>query len=519
MSLFAAAADTDAFVVTTTVGRLRGIPRATGGAEFLGIPYAEPPVGNLRWREPVKIEPWPGVRNAGTFGAPCAQPFLGEWNRRDAEAGKEDCLFLNVMTPVWPPPKAPLPVMFWLHGGANTGGTASSALYKDGTLVQHGIVLVTINYRLGIFGFLAHPALTRESPHHSSGNYGLMDQIAALRWVHENIANFGGDPNNITVFGQSAGAQDLSLLMTSPLSKGLFDRAIGESGSALAPPLFRLSMAEESSKTLTATLKAPPGDATADYLRRLSVHELLQASSAQDPKAPPLLAPIIDGYVIGKSPAEVFASGGEAPIPLIVGSTSREFSFSGSTDELRRFIEDIAGDLAPKALALYGLANGGQGDADPLYGSAKNQAFADLIFRCPIATQARYHQAARQLTYQYQFERAIPGQEAEGSVHSADLPYVFGFYPKSGNISGHFAAADFKIADWIEGYWTGFAKRGNPNASSLPEWPEFGDSQNFIQITGDGRVLETSGGLRRPQCDLYREILHRRMAHDREKQK
>src|SRR6266536_2411205 len=246
-------AATGELIVGTTRGSLKGATRALGGAEFLGIPYAQAPVGDLRWHEPLETKPWTGVRDATTFGAPCAQAILGDWNRHDAETSKEDCLFLNVMTPVWPP-KTPLPVMVWFHGGANAGGTASSPLYKDGTLVQHGIVLVTVNYRLGIFGFFAHPELTRESVHKASGNYGLMDQIAALRWVRQNIAAFGGDPDNITVFGQSAGAQDTSLLMTSSLAKNLFHRAIAESGSAFMRQLAPLPDAERSGEALAVKL-------------------------------------------------------------------------------------------------------------------------------------------------------------------------------------------------------------------------------------------------------------------------
>ena len=455
-------------------------------------------------------EAWPGLRDASTFGAPCAQSILGDWNKHDAESRKEDCLFLNVIAPAWPI-KSKLPVMLWLHGGANAGGTASSALYKDGTLVGHGIVLVTVNYRLGIFGFFAHPELTRESPHKASGNYGLMDQIAALRWVRQNIAAFGGDPDNITVFGQSAGAQDTSLLMTSPLAKSLFHRAIAESGSAfmlLLPPLIK---AEQSGEALAATLKAPSGIESLAYLRNMSASELLQAASVQDPNAPPMLGPIMDGYVLTRNPAEVFAAGEESPIPMIVGSTTREFGVTASPDELRKVIEGFSGALAAKALALYGLSDGGQGTNDPLYGPAGNQWLADQIFRCPVTTQAMSHQSAHHPTYEYQFERAIPGQEAEGSVHSADLPYVFGYYPKTGNISGKFGDIDFKISDWIESYWTTFAKAGNPNGGSLPEWPEFGASQTFIRLTEDGRVLVSSGGLRRAQCDLSREILQSRM--------
>ena len=198
-------------LVSTEDGLLRGRPRPGGGAEFLGIPYAEPPVGPLRWAPPVPVKPWRGVRSAVRFGAPCLQPPLGTWNERAAATGRENCLYLNVIVPRWPM-KRPLPVMFWIHGGANIGGTGTRPLYNFGTLVEHGVILVTIDYRLGIFGFLADPALSRESAHHASGDYGLMDQILALRWVRANIARFGGDPHNITVFGQSAGANDPAAL-------------------------------------------------------------------------------------------------------------------------------------------------------------------------------------------------------------------------------------------------------------------------------------------------------------------
>jgi para-nitrobenzyl esterase len=502
-------ASNDTFVVGTSTGSLRGIARSTGGAEFLGIPFAQPPVGKLRWHEPVDVEPWTGVRDASKFGAPCAQSVLGDWNKHDAETSKEDCLFLNVMTPVWPP-KSKLPVMLWLHGGANAGGTASAALYKDGTLVQHGVVLVTVNYRLGVFGFFAHPALTSESGHKSSGNYGLMDQIAALRWVKKNIANFGGDPGNITVFGQSAGAQDTSLLMTSPLSKNLFQRAIVQSGSAFMSPLPPLAAAEKAGEALAAKLKAPAGKDALDYLRGLSVAELLDAASKQDPNTPPMLEPILDGNVLAETPADIFAQGREAQIPLLIGTTNREFSFDGPPDALRKFVEQFAGELAPRAMELYGLANGGAGHADPLYGSVGNQWLADQIFRCPVTTQAISHNPTKNAVYEYQLEHAIPGQEKDGAVHSADLPYVFGFYPKTGNIAGPFGEVDFKIADWVETYWTNFARTGDPNGASVPRWPQFGHSQNFISITQEGQVVPHSGGLRPQQCELYRDILESR---------
>ena len=496
----------DNLVVGTTIGELRGIERRSGGAEFLGIPYAQPPVGDLRWRDPLPVKPWSGVRDAAAFGAPCAQPDLGDWNRHDSERGMEDCLFLNVITPVWPP-KARMPVMFWIHGGGNMGGTASSALYKDGSLVQHGVILVTVNYRLGTFGFLAHPGLTAESGHHASGNYGLLDQIAALEWVRENIAKFGGDPKNITVFGQSAGAQDTSLLMTSPLSKNMFQRAIVESGASFMVHLPSLAEAEQTGQKLAATLKAPAGADAIKYLRQLPPEDLVRAAVPQDPKQPAIFGPDIDGWAIVQSPAAIFASGQEAVVPLIIGTTTREFDLTASPDKLRKIIQNATGSFADRTLAMYGLADNGQGSADPTYGSVADQWYSDSLFRCPVATQAIWHGKAHHSVYQYEFQHAVPGHEQEGAVHSADLPYVFGYYPKTGNIAGPFNETDFKLADLMQTYWTNFAKTGNPNSRTAPNWPELDNSQTLIQFTQDGRVVAKAGGLRRPQCDLYREWL------------
>ncbi len=503
-------AATGELIVGTTGGSLKGATRALGGAEFLGIPYAQPPVGDLRWREPLPAKPWTGVRDATTFGAPCAQAILGDWNRHDAETSKEECLFLNVMTPVLPPPKTPLPVMVWFHGGANAGGTASSALYKDGTLVQHGVVLVTVNYRLGIFGFLSLPELTKESPHHSSGNYGLLDQLLALRWVHDNIAKFGGDPANVTVFGQSAGAIDAGYLMVSPLGKGLFQRMIAQSGSPLGPPLPTLAESEQANEKLIANLK-PTGSDELTFLRERTVPELLELAGKQDPAAPPSIGPIIDGWVLSRHPAEVLAAGAEAPVSLLIGTTTREFGLPGPAEEARKFIQNVTGNLADRALALYGLASEGAGSQDVLYGSAGDQWLADLAFRCPITTEAIWHAAAHQRVYEYELQHAIPGQEAQGAVHSADLPYVFGYFPKSGNIAGNFGDVDFKLADLIETYWANFAKTGDPNSNGLPKWPEFGAEQVYIQFKQDGSV-GTSTGLRKPYCDLYRDVVKQRMS-------
>ena len=505
----------EAPVVLTSAGRVRGVPRHGGGAEFLGIPYAQPPLGDLRWREPLPAKPWSEVRDANAFGAPCAQPLLGDWNRHDAQAGKEDCLFLNVITPRWPA-KENLPVMLWFHGGGNEGGTASSPLYKDGTLVGHGILLVTVNYRLGIFGFFAHPGLTQESAHHASGNYGLMDQMLALRWVRDNIARFGGDPNNITVFGQSAGAVDTGLLMTSP-AKDMFQKAIEESGASISLPLPPLAFAEKAGEKFALSVNAQAGNEPLRNLRQLSAEQLLTAITGVSPH--PRFGPILDGWVISRSPAEVFAAGQESAIPLLFGTTAREFGASvigipASADGLRKAIADADGSFAPQALAAYGLAGDGMGATDVLYGPVADQWAADSIFRCPAVAQGNLHNAVHHPVYEYELDHAIPGQEAQGAVHSADLPYVFGYFPKTGNIAGSFGDVDLKLADLMESYWTNFAKTGNPNGAGLPDWPQFGSTQAFIQFAQDGHVANASR-LRAAQCDVYRDVMAERMKRKR----
>lgn len=505
----AAAASEGDYVVSTTAGQVRGLPRSGGGAQFHGIPYAEPPVGNLRWRAPIPAKPWTGIRDADVYGAPCVQPDLGGWNRYDAEHGREDCLYLNVNVPAWPV-KKPLPVMFWIHGGANEGGSGSGGLYNDGTLADHGVVVVTINYRLGLFGFLAHPALSAESAHHASGDYGLMDQILALKWVCANIARFGGDARNITVFGQSAGAMDTGMLMTSPLARGLFQKAIAESGTPFAPPLATLAAAEQQGVKLAARIDpgaTSPSSATAiAALRAIPAQELL-AKAGPVVREWPGVGPDIDHWVIPHAPARVFASGREAAIPLLIGTTTREFGSALAVEPLRAAIEQAAGALAPEALALYGLANDGQGDADHKYGSAAEQWAADSVFRCPTVAEAAWHTAAGHAVYQYELDHAIPGQPF--AVHSAELPYVLGYFPKTGNISGSFGRVDFELARLIQTYWTNFARTGNPNSAPLPEWKPFGKRQNYIQFLENGAVAPAQG-LRRKQAKLYREALEAR---------
>jgi para-nitrobenzyl esterase len=373
-------------------------------------------------------------------------------------------------------------------------------------LAAHGVVVVTINYRLGIFGFFAHPALTAESPQHASGNYGLLDQILALKWVHQNIAKFGGDPNNVTVFSQSAGAIDTGLLMTSPLARGLFQKVIAESGTGLAPPLTTLAAAEQNGVKAAALVdpetKNTSSVAAIAELRRIPAEELRTKVVLLFRAG--LIGPNVDGWVIPRPPAQVFSSGQEAAIPVLIGTTTREFESSAAPEELRTQIDRFSGASSPKMLAAYGLASGGQGDSDPKYGGAADQWSADWLFRCPTVTEALWHSAAHHVVYEYELDHAIPGQPF--AIHSSELPYVFGYFPKTGNLAGNFGPVDFKLADLFQAYWTNFAKTGNPNSAGLPDWKAFGESQNYIQFLENG-AIQPAQGLRRDQCTLYREIL------------
>jgi para-nitrobenzyl esterase len=496
-------------VVAVNGGQLRGSMLDKGGAVFKGIPYAQPPIGDLRWREPQPVKPWTGVREATAFGAPCAQ---NSGNRPMANS-QEDCLFLNIWNSEWPP-KAKQPVMLWIHGGGNYGGTASSAASDGESLARHGVVLVSINYRLTIFGFFAHPELTKASASHASGNYGLMDQIAALKWVHDNIAKFGGDPANVTVFGQSAGAVDVNVLMTSPLAKGLFQRAIAESGTVTRNPdeatlgmtalgaLMKiksgpvnysdaptLAEAEKTGEQLT-------GGKSLKELRALSTEEILKFVAGPRLSIGPANGVVADGWVFPKPPAQVFASGKEERIPLLVGNNSRERTPQVTPAEIARAMQAMYGPLAPRALALY------KPESDPLYGSQGAQWVVDTMYRCPVVAELDWHAAAGNPAYEYQFDRAAPGREAAGATHGAEVPYVFG------RLGANYAAADRDLSAAMQQYWTNFAKTGNPNGANLPPWPKFDvAAHGYMEFTDSGPVSRE--GLRKPFCDLYVENVKR----------
>jgi para-nitrobenzyl esterase len=492
------------FVIKVTGGQITGAALARGGAVFKGIPYAAPPVGLRRWREPMPVVPWTGVRDATQFGAMCAQTSI--FVADAANTSNEDCLFLNVWTPEWPT-KSRKPVMVWIHGGGNFAGAGYDPTTDGEPLSHRGVVVVSFNYRLGSFGFFAHPELSRESPHHTSGNQGLLDQIAALKWVRDNISKFGGDPNNVTIFGESAGSLDVSVLMTVPQARGLFRRVIGESGAVIlvGAPL-NLRDAERRGEMFAARWPVRAVASLAD-LRAVSTRDILATEPNYLMAVPPNLGITVDGYVLPRAPASVFATGTEHPIPLLLGSNARE-RIPGTMPpaNLAAAIDEMYGPpLGERARRLY------VGGPDPLYGTSADQWATDTSFRCAAVAQLMWHGAAGHRAFEFEFARVPPGREAVGVTHAAEVSYVFGTFSRPGMVGMARATpngVDAQVSDAMQQYWTNFAKRGDPNGEHLPAWPQFDtSSRRFLQFTDAGPMAKEA--LRRPFCDLFIENLGR----------
>jgi para-nitrobenzyl esterase len=489
-------------IATVSTGQLRGNLTYDGVAIFKNIPFAEAPVGNLRWREPLPPKAWTGVRDATTFGSACYQ--TGHLNA----VSSEDCLQLNVWTPKWPV-TASVPVMVWFHGGGNVAGSAIEPLFNGEEFTRHGVVLVSANYRLGVFGFFAHPELTKESSQHSSGNYALLDQIQALRWVQENIAKFGGDPANVTIFGESAGSMDVNTLLTMPMSKGLFARAIAESGAAGdAQPLAE----SEKSGLALATKLSITGDGALTKLRSLSSEDLLKVTQQGPGSGGGMLGINVDGWVLPESPAQAFASGHELPVPLLFGNNSQELQkpFGPMADDLRTAISKRFGPLTDRALAAYGLNGTADPQPDPEFGTVGAQWATDSTFRCATVQELVWHTAAGNAAYQYQFSRTVHGKESEGAPHAAEIPFVFGTLPAWQEMR-HYDVTDRQYSPVVQQYWVNFAKSGDPNGAGLALWPKFDQEKRaYLDLMDSGPV--TKEGLRRQVCDVYAENQKRQMA-------
>jgi para-nitrobenzyl esterase len=485
-------------LVSAPAGAVQGIAqgssqRSFGGAAraFLGIQYAEPPVGDLRWKPPVPVPVWKGVRQATSFGSRCEQPSLYDDMIFRDPGPSEDCLTLNVWTPAEIKPGAHLPVMVWIYGGGFLTGGTSEPRQDGGHLATMGVIVVSFNYRLGIFGFLTHPDLAAESPTHAAGNYGLLDAVAALTWVRDNIAAFGGDPGNVTIFGESAGSFAVSALMASPLAHGLFVRAIGQSGGALGGPTLRFEPeATHEAKDAEFARVELHADSLA-ALRALPAGQLLAATS----KPGGHFGPDVDGLFLRESPVAIFAAGRQNDVPLLAGWNHDEggngktaaivtptggSSAASSADapsdltRLHQAAEKDFGARAAEFLAAYPAST----DAEALerlqqYATEKFIAFGTWKWlEAQTAT-------GRSPTYRYQFDLAPPPDPARpgryGVFHSDDIEYVFGNLDSRKGIA--WRPEDYRMSEQMMTWWTNFARTGDPNGlggkAGFPTWPVY----------------------------------------------
>ena len=498
LGLATAMAAAKADPIETSGGLVSGVAVSDGAVRaYKGIPFAKPPVGDLRWRPPQPAERWTGTLVADKFGPSCMQPdptpghsLFTRIFYTPIKPTSEDCLYLNVWTAGSAGEKRP--VMVWIPGGGFRGGSSSVEIYDGAELAKKGVVLVSINYRLWKFGFLALPELSAESEHHASGNYGLLDQIAALQWVKDNIAAFGGDPDNVTIFGQSAGSVAANYLMISPLAKGLFHRVIGESGGAFAPavsgsPTLRslwiswlqsLPDAEAVGSKLMTALKV----SNVAELRQKSAEEILAVPSATRFES---AIPILDGYVLPATADEIFAAGRQNDVPLLLGSTADEGSNFPVIRTVAGFREDASktyGPLADAFLAVYAAND----DSQAAHMSAA--ATRDRLLAWPTLQWARAQaQTGHSKVFYYYFAHHPPAPPEErfvenlgkdlGAYHGAELAYVFGnFVPPE----WPWTETDRELARTISQYWVNFATNGDPNASGLPQWPAFDPNASSV---------------------------------------
>jgi para-nitrobenzyl esterase len=448
--------------VQVTGGVIEGVMQKDGIRVFKGIPFAEPPVGNLRWRPPQPVKPWSGIRSAKAFGAApmqdgLAPTLLGVPNRRS-----EDCLYLNV----WTRAKAAgerLPVMVWIHGGAFVFGSTSQPIYEGSRLAEKGVVLVTVGYRLGPFGFLAHPELTREAGG-SSGNYGLRDVVAALEWVRDNIAQFGGDPKCVTIFGESAGGGAVSILSVCPKAKGLFRQAICESGPGFTPA--KTAAGEAFHLTPTLAVAEKEGEA---FLARIKAKDIAAARALSADavlKGGGSASATFDGDFLPGDQYGLFEAGKFNDTPILVGSNSDDGGmFVPFPISPAWFLDGskALGSYADKLLAVYPHKTEAEATR-----SARD-VVADATFRWPAWTWARLQSTkGKGKAYLYYFD-----QPKNGAGHAAEIGYVFGHPPESGLFVRTAKAEDARLSETVINYWVNFARSGDPNGPGLPEWSAF----------------------------------------------
>lgn len=501
----------DADRVKTANGVVEGMGRQASGVRiFRGIPFAAPPTGDLRWKPPQASKNWEGVREAKQFGPRCMQhPVFGDMNFR-SNGMSEDCLYLNVWTPAKKAGER-LPVLVYFYGGGFIAGDGSEPRYDGESMARRGIVVVTMSYRLGLFGFFAHPELAQESPQHAAGNYGLLDQAAALRWVSQNIATFGGDPKHVTIAGESAGSASVSAQMASPLSKNLIAGAIGESGSVLSTmPAVPLADAEQQGVKFAGEV----GATSLAALRAMTADQLMQATAKQPFGRFPIT---VDGYLFTEAPAATYAAGRQAHVPLLVGWNSEEMTWLAllrgkepTPENYAAAVREQLGARADEALKLYPastreevieVATDLAGDRFIGYSTWK---WFDMQVKTGGKPVFRYLYARPRPPMTPAMGDAKPGlaggvvrgnnsgaitmPPARGAVHSAEIEYALG------NLASNKVYAwtpdDYKVSELMEGYFANFIKKGDPNGAGLPRWPAVtsGKPVEIMRIDVDSRV-------------------------------
>lgn len=494
-------------MVTAPAGKLRG-EAAAGINSFKGIPYALPPVGRRRWRAPVAMPAWKGERDATRFGAACIQPQArgtGIYNEV-LPAMSEDCLSLNIWAPT---NAAKAPVFVWIHGGALATGASSLSMYDGAALAKRGVIVVSINYRLGVLGYLAHPELSKESAQDVSGNYGLLDQVAALEWVKKNIGAFGGDPANVTIAGESAGALSVMYLMATPRAKGLFARAIAQSAYMISTPQLRNSPHGE-----------VPAEGIGYWLMGKLGAENIAAMRGIDPEALTVAAGAagyspwgtVDGKVLPRQLVDTFDRGEQAKVPLLTGFNSGEIRslrilmppVPADAATYEKLIRERYGDLADAFLKLYPSGN----LTESMLATPR-----DALYGWTSERMVRKQTATGVPSYLYYFDHGYPAADAAGlhGFHASELPYMFGtldrtpqYWPK---IPG--TAVETGLSNAMMEYWTSFAKTGVPVAAGQPAWPAYGDTRAYMNFAG---VPRAATHLLPGMYELSEQVMCRRRA-------
>jgi para-nitrobenzyl esterase len=468
--------------VTTANGILEGTTDPESGIRsFKGIPFAAPPVGDLRWKPPQPVKNWEGVRRADKFGPRAMQPPIFDDMVFRSDGMSEDCLYLNVWTPA-KSGKERLPVLVYFYGGGFAGGDGSEPRYDGASMARRGIVAVTVNYRLGVFGFLAHPELTQESPHHASGNYGLLDQNAALRWVHHNIAAFGGDPKRVTIAGESAGSLSVSAQMASPLSRGLIAGAIGESGALIKPVLPPVPLVE--GEALGVQFAKDAGASSLTALRAMSAEQILSVAAKGNAFR---FVSTIEGYFLPKLPVDIFASGEQAHVPLLLGWNSAESDYQAilkqdapTPENFAKAVRRLYADRADQVLKLYTTST-----SEEVLEAATDLASDRFIAYSTWKWYDLHSKTGDKPVYRYFYAHPRPlvasagGQQGggtgdpapafRGAEHSAEIEYAMGNLATNKVFA--WTPEDYKVSEVMQGFFANFVKTGNPNGPGLPNWP------------------------------------------------